>query len=365
MYVCGITPYDSAHLGHVFTFTTYDLLQRRLEDEGHTVNMVRNITDIDEPIYAKAETLGVDYRDLAAQESTAAQEVFGRLGFRPAFAGPRASDYIHAMADRVRQLQENGFAYRVEEDIYFDTSLYPDYGELTSFSGGLLERLAATRGGDPDRQGKRNPLDFMLWKGITDPHDPAQWDTVHGSGRPGWHIECTAMASELLPLPFDIHGGGSDLIFPHHCSEIAQSYGLGQDKVAEHWVHVAPLLYGGEKMSKSLGNLVFARDLLEVYEPGAVRLAMMSYHHRRGGEWQPELTEDASRLLDTVRDTQDKASHDAATNLLYEVRSALDDDLDTPRVVAALLNFSKTPERSSYDESGLMVRQALGLLALS
>jgi L-cysteine:1D-myo-inositol 2-amino-2-deoxy-alpha-D-glucopyranoside ligase len=364
MYVCGITPYDSAHLGHAFTFATYDLLQRRLEDDGHSVTMVRNITDVDEPIYAKAKSLGVDYRDLAAKESAASGEVFNALNLRSPNAEPRASEYIFEMAEQVQHLRDRGFAYPLEADVYFDTSKYPRYGELTTFGESLLQRLAAMRGGDPERPGKRNPLDFMLWKGVTDQQDPAQWDTVHGPGRPGWHIECTTMASALLPTPFDLHGGGGDLVFPHHCSEMAQGYGLGNETVARHWMHVAPLLYGGEKMSKSLGNLVFARDLLEVYEPGAIRLALMNYHHRVGGEWRPELTDNASRLLDDVRAIQNQTSHAAGTILLGEVRQALDEDLDTIRIVKALYDFTQTKERTSYGESGQEVEQALELVAL-
>jgi L-cysteine:1D-myo-inositol 2-amino-2-deoxy-alpha-D-glucopyranoside ligase len=339
IYVCGITPYDSAHMGHIFTFMTYDLLQRRLEDLGHTVQMVRNITDVDEPIYTKARELGLDYRMLAADETAAFQATLQQLHFRTPFAEPLASDYIVQMSEAVEALLSTGFAYRLENDIYFDVAKYPAYKRFSGMSDRLIGGLSQMRGGDPARAGKRQPLDFLLWKGITDASDPAQWQTVLGSGRPGWHIECSVMSFETLGAPFDIHGGGTDLIFPHHSSEIAQSYGLGQPTMAKHWLHVAPLLFDGEKMSKSLGNLVFAQDLLGHYEPAVIRLALMHYHHRVGGEWLPELLVESTRLLDNFRHAAKHACIDDANKLLADVRKALDDDLNTLEVVDALHHF--------------------------
>jgi cysteinyl-tRNA synthetase len=206
----------------------------------------------------------------------------------------------------------------------------------------------------------------MLWKGITDPADPAQWESIVGAGRPGWHIECSVMAAAILEVPFDLHGGGSDLIFPHHSSEIAQSAGLGQPQLARHWVHVAPLLYAGEKMSKSLGNLVFAHDLLGTYEAGVIRLSLMHYHHRIGGQWQPELLEEACRLLKRVYHARAHASLQAATQLLQAVRLALDDDLNTLDVVAALHHFVQQPAAlESAAAPPAIVEQTLALLGLS
>jgi len=270
MYICGITPYDSAHLGHIFTFMTYDLLQRRLEDMDHVVQLVRNITDVDEPIYARAHELGVVYTELAEAEISDFQAIMSTLNFRPAYAEPRASKYIAAMAAAVQSLLDAGVAYRLGEDIYYDVSSYPDFGIFSGFSKRLQLAFMALRGGDPERTGKRQPLDFLLWKGVTDPHDTAQWDSPVGRGRPGWHIECTVMSRQLLGTSFDLHGGGTDLIFPHHECEIAQSYGLEQPQPAQHWLHVSPLLHDGEKMSKSLGNLVFAKDLLKHHPDFAI-----------------------------------------------------------------------------------------------
>ena len=366
IYVCGITPYDSAHLGHIFTFMTYDLLQRRLEDLGHEVKLVRNVTDVDEPIYVKARELGVDYRTLAVQETAAFQQTLTRMHFKMPFAQPLASDYIMQMAAAVEQLMGSGFAYRLEDDIYFDTKQHPDYQKFSGFSERLIMGLARMRGGDPERVGKRQPLDFLLWKGITDADDPAQWKTSVGNGRPGWHIECSVMSSELLDVPFDIHGGGTDLIFPHHSSEIAQSFGLGQPTMAHNWLHVSPMLYDGEKMSKSLGNLVFAHDLLEHHEAAVIRLALMHYHHRVGGEWLPELLHEATNLLAGVKSATGQTSLVLATILLNDVRTALDDDLNTLEVIDALHRFvAASSEPMAEPDANAVVTQTLQLLGLS
>lgn len=363
LYVCGITPYDSAHLGHVFTFMTYDLLQRRLEDLGHKVQMVRNITDVDEPIYAKAADLNIHYTELARAEAESFGKIMDRLYFRPLFAEPRASEYIDKMAITVKELLDTGFAYRLHEDIYFDISKYPKFGSFSNFDDRLLYNFMGSRGGDPKRSGKRNPLDFLLWRGIDDPKDPAQWESVVGTGRPGWHIECTVMSSDILGLPFDLHGGGTDLIFPHHECEIAQSEGLGWGNPAKTWMHVSPMLYAGEKMSKSLGKLVFAKDLLNDYEPEVIRLALMNYHHRIGGEWQPELLDEAKVLIGQIRNV--KTSEEVAIRLLEAVRSALDEDLDTPAVIDAMRQYATTSNVSHEITGGNEVlHRTLDLLGL-
>ena len=368
IYTCGITPYDSAHLGHIFTFQTYDLLQRRLEDQGHEVRLVRNITDVDEPIYKKAHELGVPYTQLAEEETALFQAVLAELNFRPAYAEPRASQYIFQMATAVSKLIENGFAYQLADDVYFDVSTYENFGKNSGFSDRLLMAFTRKRGGDPDRIGKRSPLDFLLWRGVSDSNDLAAWDTELGRGRPGWHIECSVMASELLGTPFDLHGGGDDLIFPHHECEVAQSYGLGQPKLANYWMHVAPILYAGEKMSKSLGNLVFAKDLLKEHSAAVIRLSLMHYHHRTGGEWQPEFLEEATSLLQALNDKETHCSLKAANLLLQEVRAALDDDIDTHRILHALKDFINSLAADSEAEAEgasavvLKARDLLGLI---
>jgi L-cysteine:1D-myo-inositol 2-amino-2-deoxy-alpha-D-glucopyranoside ligase len=364
IYVCGITPYDSAHLGHIFTFMTYDLLQRRLEDLRHEVRMVRNVTDVDEPIYVKARELGIDYRALAAAETASFQKTLTELRLKKPYAEPLASDYISQMSAAVEQLIASGFGYRLDEDVYFDVSKFPAYEKFSGFNHRLIMGLARMRGGDPERSGKRHPLDFLLWKGITDPDDPAQWQTSLGAGRPGWHIECSVMSSELLDVPFDIHGGGTDLIFPHHSSEIAQNVGLGNSVTAKTWLHVSPMLYDGEKMSKSLGNLVFAHDLLGSHEAAVIRLSIMNYHHRVGGEWLPELLEESTRLLHNVRKAARQASAADAQQLLGAVRNALDDDLNTLEVIDALHRFVAS-EPASEPGAAELVEETLRLLGLA
>ncbi|MBC7708199.1 cysteine--tRNA ligase [Polaromonas sp.] len=365
IYTCGITPYDSAHLGHIFTFQTYDLLQRRLEDRGHEVRLVRNITDVDEPIYKKAAELNMPFAALAEQETALFQSVLTRMNFRPAFAEPRASQYISQMAVAVDQLLTAGFAYRLEADIYFDTTKDPNFGLFSGFSDRLQYAFMQKRGGDPHRSGKRHPLDFLLWRGVSDTSDPAAWDTELGRGRPGWHIECSVMAGELLGTPFDLHGGGDDLIFPHHECEIAQSKALGQPQLAKTWMHVAPILYAGEKMSKSLGNLVFAKDLLEDYAPAVIRLALMKYHYRTGGEWQPEFLDEAAELMTECMAAEKTCSLESSTLLLSEVRAALDDDLDTHRIWHALCDFVSASPGAAPDPNAVAnVATAKNLLGL-
>lgn len=366
IYVCGITPYDAAHLGHIFTFMTYDLLQRRLEDLGHKVKMVRNITDVDEPIYERAKQLGVPYTELAEKEIASFRTTLDKLNFRPLFAEPRASKYIKDMAEAVDKLLSQGVAYRVDKDIYFDIAKYPDFKKFSGFNERLLNGLFKMRGGDPKRANKRHKLDFLLWKSVDDRNDPARWDSPLGQGRPGWHIECSVMSASTLGIPFDIHGGGIDLIFPHHSAEIVQSQALGFPQVAHSWVHVSPLLSDGEKMSKSLGNLVFAKDLLSDYEPAVIRLALMQYHHRIGGEWQPELLLDAQELLAAVHRLSTKCAEHTALRLLDKIRCSLDDDINTLEVIDALKTFvSTTPaSKNTSPVANRLVQQALSLVGL-
>jgi L-cysteine:1D-myo-inositol 2-amino-2-deoxy-alpha-D-glucopyranoside ligase len=369
IYTCGITPYDSAHLGHILTFMTYDLLQRRLEDSGHTVQLVRNVTDVDEPIFLKAAELGISYTQLADQETKLFDAVLAQLNFRPAFAAPRASAYIEPMAAAVAELLTAGFAYRLEQDVYFDVSKDDKFGDFSGFSDHLQLALMRRRGGDPKRPGKRQPLDFLLWRGIDDLSDTAAWESPLGRGRPGWHIECSVMASSLLGTPFDVHGGGGDLLFPHHECEIAQSRGLGQPELAQRWMHVSSMSYLAEKMSKSLGNLVFAADVLKSYQPDELRLALLHYHYRVGGEWLPELLDEAAVLYREIRSALNITTQPIATTLLAAIRQALDTDLDTHAINHALHCFAMDSAASNHpvpdSEASAIARQALGLLGLA
>ncbi len=366
IYVCGITPYDSAHLGHIFTFMTYDLLQRRLEDLGHKVKLVRNITDVDEPIFLKAKQNNEHYVDLATREINSFKEIMKRLNFRDPDAEPLASDFIAEMADAVKWLIDHNYAYKLDNDIYFDVMSDPKFGSFCHLPDKLQLTFMSERGGDPKRPGKRQPLDFLLWRGITDPNDPAAWNSPVGYGRPGWHIECSVMSAALLNTPLDIHGGGMDLIFPHHECEIAQSEALNDhSQFADNWLHVAPLLRYGEKMSKSLGNLVFAKDLLnEPADPAAIRLALMHYHYRSGGEWRDEVWEDTKSLVNQAADLLRRGEGSSSDNQEYsglrdKVRACLDDNLDTPSIVS-LIKEHITGQKNSGE-----LKQTLELLGLS
>ena len=261
MYVCGITPYDSTHLGHAATYLTYDVLIRRLEELGHEVRMVRNVTDVDDSILPKARELGVPYLDLADSELARFRSDMEALEMRPPVAEPRATESIDGMIDMVARLLDTGHAYVTHGTAYFDVSSFPRYGELSHYSRDYMVRLARQRGGNPDDPHRRDPLDFVLWQPSL-PDEPA-WRAPFGVGRPGWHVECSVMSMANLGTTVDLHGGGTDLIFPHHECEIAQSESVTGEPFCRHWVHSAMVSYEGEKMSKSLGNLVFVSDLLK------------------------------------------------------------------------------------------------------
>ena len=273
MYVCGITPYDSTHLGHAATYLTYDLLIRRLEELGHEVRMVRNVTDVDDSILPKARELGVPYLELAEAELARFRSDMEALGTRPPLAEPRATESIDGMIDMVNALLDDGHAYLTHGTVYFDVSTFPRFGEVSHYSRDHMVRLARTRGGNPDDPHRRDPLDFVLWQPSL-PDEPA-WRAPFGVGRPGWHVECSVMAMNELGPTIDLHGGGTDLIFPHHECEVAQSESITGQPFSRHWVHSAMVSYEGEKMSKSLGNLVFVSDLLKTADPRAIRLALM------------------------------------------------------------------------------------------
>jgi L-cysteine:1D-myo-inositol 2-amino-2-deoxy-alpha-D-glucopyranoside ligase len=361
MYVCGVTPYDAAHLGHGFTFMTFDLIRRRVADLGRSVKLVRNITDVDEPLYVKAAELGVHFLELARSEERRMQSALGRLGLIPPEVEPRASEHLDDIVAMIASLLACGAAYALDGDIYFDVNAVPDYGRVSGYSPALMTKFAQMRGGDPERAGKRQPLDFLLWRRIGDESDPARWESPLGPGRPGWHIECSVMADKHLGTGIDVHGGGADLIFPHHECEQAQSTAAGRVPFARCWVHVGPMQMGGEKMSKSLGNLVFIDELLADHSPAAIRLALMRYHYRSGGEWRPEFIEDGEELSRKLRKAAAGVGREEAAALpegplLRAIREALDDNLDAPRCVRLLESCLSAP--TARDKAADVVRVA-------
>ena len=330
MYTCGITPYDATHLGHAATFIAYDVLQRRLIDMGHTVKCVRNVTDVDDPLFAKARELGVHYLDLAAGEEARFNRDMEALNALPVYSTPRASSAIPDIRGFIGMVLDRGFAYESGGSVYFDVSKYPSFGSISHYSTEQMIAFARERGGHVDDPNKRHPLDFVLWHPSAD--DEPSWDTMWGSGRPGWHIECSALALRELGTTIDLHGGGSDLIFPHHECERAQSEAATGEPFVRHWMHVAMVYMNGHKMSKSLGNLVFVDRLRTEWDPRAIRLAIIEHHYRREWEWDDTLMpRNAARLAAwQAAGTGDDGS------LLADVRAALDDDLDTPAALALI-----------------------------
>jgi L-cysteine:1D-myo-inositol 2-amino-2-deoxy-alpha-D-glucopyranoside ligase len=328
MYTCGITPYDSAHLGHAATYLAYDVLQRRLRDLGYETRCVRNVTDVDDDILRKARELGVHYLDLAAEEVSRFDSDMTALGLLPAYSEPRATSAIPDILGFIGMVLESGHAYQAGGGVYFDVSSFDRFGQVSHLDRDTMIQLAAERGGNPDDQNKRDPLDFVLWQPSA-PGEPA-WQSLWGPGRPGWHIECSALALRELGETIDLHGGGSDLIFPHHECEAAQSEAATGSRFVRHWMHVGMVRLDGVKMSKSLGNLVFVHDLLKEWFPPAIRLAVLRHHYRSDWDWHDGLMGEATDRFERWRAA---GRGDAA---LDEVRAVLDDDLDTPSAIMAI-----------------------------
>ncbi|WP_420640303.1 cysteine--tRNA ligase [Candidatus Poriferisocius sp.] len=333
MYTCGITPYDATHLGHAATYVTYDVLQRRLRDRGHDTRCVRNITDVDDDILRKAREIGVHYLDLAAAETARFDSDMKALGMLACWSEPRATSAIADIRKMVGQVLDRGYAYQSGGSVYFDISAFDRFGQISHLDRPAMLALAAEHGGNPDDPNKRDPLDFVLWQKSA-PDEPA-WDSRWGPGRPGWHIECSALALRELGGTVDLHGGGSDLIYPHHECEAAQSEVVMGEQFVRHWMHQAMVRMDGAKMSKSLGNLVFVSDLLKEYDPRAIRLAIVSHHYRDSWEWTDALMPEAAARLDAWQAAAGGHS-DTADGVLDQVRARLDDDLDTPGAVAAI-----------------------------
>lgn len=329
MYTCGITPYDATHLGHAAAYVGYDLLQRRLRDLGHETRCVRNVTDVDDDILRKARELGIHYLDLAAAETARFDNDMVALGMIPSWTEPRATSAISDIRKFIGLVLDNGHAYQAGGAVYFDVSTFEDFGSISGYDRETMLELAAERGGNPTDPNKRDPLDFVLWQPSA-PDEPA-WETKWGPGRPGWHIECSTLAMRDLDTPtIDLHGGGADLIFPHHECERAQSEAATGEPFARHWMHQAMVRMDGEKMSKSLGNLVFVSELRKVCDPRVIRLGIVGFHYRDSWEWNEQIMPEAAARLDRW------IAAGPGTGGLDEVRACLDDDLDSPGAVEAI-----------------------------
>ncbi len=341
LYVCGVTPYDSGHMGHAFTFSVFDVLVRYLESKGTRVKYVQNVTDIDDPLFERARRDGVDWRILADRETQVHIRDMTVLGWRAPDRMPRVSDEIQRILAAVNRLHASGHAYKTDA-LYFDVATYRGYGKLSHRSRPSMLRKLRDEGllGTVGPDGKRQALDFPLWRGSA-PDEPS-WPSKFGAGRPGWHIECSAMAMRYLGDQIDIHGGGRDLEFSHHESERAQSESLtGKRPFARAWVHTGMVRYEGRKMSKSLGNLVKVSHALNRAPAAAVRLYLIS--HKYGRDWDftwsglaryARLVERLRALLAHSAQRGRRAGPGAA--LMREFDAALCDDLDIPRAVRAL-----------------------------
>jgi L-cysteine:1D-myo-inositol 2-amino-2-deoxy-alpha-D-glucopyranoside ligase len=341
MYVCGITPYDATHLGHAATYLAFDLVYRAWLDAGHEVHYVQNVTDIDDPLLERAAQRGEDWTALAERETELFRADMAWLRVLPPREYLGAVEAIPEIGEQVQALVEAGMAYLVEEDVYFSVDASPRFGYESGLDTPTMLRLSAERGGDPDRPGKKNPLDPVLWRAAR-PGEPS-WPSPLGPGRPGWHIECAVIALSLLGQPLDVQGGGSDLVFPHHEMSAAHAECLtGQWPFARHYSHAGMIGLAGEKMSKSRGNLVLVSALREAGEdPAAVRLALLSGHYRSDRDWTDSLLVEARERLARWRAAAALPAGPDAGPVLADVRAALADDLDTPAALAFLDRWAR------------------------
>jgi len=336
MYVCGITPYDATHIGHAATYVAFDLLYRAWRDAGHEVLYVQNVTDVDDPLLERATATDTDWRELAESQIELFREDMVALRVLAPDEYIGAVESIPLVVEIVEQLREKGFVYDVDGDLYFAVHSDPRFGLVSGMDEQEMLRIFPERGGDPDRPGKKHALDCLLWQSER-PGEPA-WDSALGRGRPGWHVECSAIALRFLGEDFDVQGGGSDLAFPHHEMSASEAQAAFDGLTfASSYMHAGMVALEGEKMSKSKGNLVFVSKLREAgTDPMAIRLALLAHHYRADWEWtDADLTRAESRLA-AWRKALESASAAQAKQLVTVVRTALADDLNAPAALEAI-----------------------------
>jgi L-cysteine:1D-myo-inositol 2-amino-2-deoxy-alpha-D-glucopyranoside ligase len=340
MYVCGITPYDATHLGHAATYLAFDLIHRMWVDLGHDVHYVQNVTDVDDPLFERANRDGVDWRDLAAREVALYREDMAALRVLPPGEYVAATDAVAEVIELVEKMLAAGAAYVVDDpefpDVYFRADATPQFGYESGYDRDTMLALFTERGGDPDRPGKSDQLDALLWRAARS-GEPS-WPSPFGPGRPGWHVECAAIALSRIGSGLDIQGGGSDLIFPHHEFTAAHAESVSNERrFARNYVHAGMIGWDGHKMSKSRGNLVLVSGLrAQGVDPAAIRLGLLAGHYRADRDWGPHALEEAGTRLQRWRAATALPVGPDAVDVIARVRRYLADDLDTPRVIAAL-----------------------------
>ncbi|HEX2194455.1 MAG TPA: cysteine--tRNA ligase [Candidatus Limnocylindria bacterium] len=375
LYVCGVTPYDTGHLGHAFTYVGFDVLHRYLEYLGHRVTYVQNLTDVDDDMLRRARELGEDYLALGNRHVTTFLTEMAALNWLPPDRYPRATQHIAQMQELIGRLLANGHAYQAQGHVYFSIDSWPTYGELSRLPRDAMLPVANERGNVPDMPGKRDPLDFVLWQPSA--ADEPSWPSPWGPGRPGWHIECSAMSTAYLGPQFEIHGGGADLAFPHHESEIAQSEGATRRRpFVGWWLHAGMLSFDGDKMSKSLGNLVLVRDLLASYPGDAIRHYLVGHHYRSEVDFHEADVEASTAAVAHLRRAAQAAEeieplapaladpeklHPLVAEHRARFLAAMDDDLDTPTALPELHALAAlalaTDDAGLRVDAGWMVRE--------
>lgn len=370
VYVCGVTPYDTTHVGHAFTFLTFDVLVRYLRHHGYDVTFVQNVTDIDDDILRKSKEMDMNWRDLGGQETERYLRDMQNLNALPFDHYTAATDHIQEMIDLISVLVEKNLAYVVNGSVYFSVKKAENFGKLSHLDPNEMLPIANERGNNPNDPNKQDPIDFVLWQAMQ-PGEP-YWETPWGPGRPGWHIECTAMAQKYLGETFAIHGGGYDLIFPHHECEIAQAENAtGKEPYVKYWMHAAMVDYQGEKMSKSLGNLVYVADLIQEYSADAIRLCLVDHHYRERWEFfdaeMPRYAAHAAAMA--VAANEPTGNGDALDAAPYVERflAAMDNDLDTPtaaKVLGELADAIIDAPGADLRDAQAALRQHAALLGL-
>lgn len=361
IYVCGITPYDTTHLGHAFTYLCYDALIRYLEYRGYSVRYVQNVTDIDDDVLRKSRETGDDWLRLGNRWTSHFINDLSDLNVRPPAVYPRATETIPDMFPAIEAMLRRGVAYVANGNVYYHVASDPDFGQVSGLAGDQWLSVANERGNHPDDPNKRDPLDFVLWQAQA-PGEPS-WESPWGPGRPGWHIECSTMAMKYLGQTIDIHGGGADLTFPHHECETAQACSVsGRAFFAKYWLHTAMVRYQGEKMSKSLGNLIWARDLVQEHGADAVRVLVHNHPYYETWNYEAGEMQDAAnlaqRLLGAAQIAGGNGSPMQVEARAAEFTTAMDDNLNTCQALQALARLADDITQSAGTGSEVTAAQA-------